>query len=228
MLPRPTADDLYLRKVDALKPYFQLYKNWGYRDGPYGHHTKFELKSTESRWIQGFTDPLFRNLQQLDVQNATRMRRSDFKAKIEDASDTIDKIRMHGNPGQLTEGIGLIVTFMEANGELMKRLAKEDLLKHSNDVSTMFICLVAAARAIVLLSRSSVGEAQQVMQECFQVCFLDGDAAGPSSQTQPPQIFFQNALRRVYSGPRGGRYVKIRGQKLYIPTDSGAIKRATH
>jgi hypothetical protein len=167
MLPRPTDDDLYLREVNALKPYFQLYKDWGYISGPHDNHTKFELASTESRWIQSFTDPLFRNLQQLDVQNATRMRRSDFKAKIEDASDAIDKIRMHGNHGQLTEGIGLIVSFMEANGQLMKTLAKEDLFKHSNEVSRMFICLVVAARAIVLLSRSSAGEAQQVMKECF-------------------------------------------------------------
>jgi hypothetical protein len=75
MLPRPTNDDLYLREANVLKPYFQLYKNWGYRDGPHGHHTKFELKSLESRWFQNFTDPLFRNLQQLDVQSATRMRR---------------------------------------------------------------------------------------------------------------------------------------------------------
>jgi hypothetical protein len=119
---------LYLREVHALKPYFQLYKNWGYRGGPHGHHTKFELESLEHRWIQNFTDPFFRNLQQLDVQSATRMRRSDFKAKIEDASVTIDQIRMQGNPGQLTEGIGLLVRFMEANAELMERLANEDLI----------------------------------------------------------------------------------------------------
>jgi hypothetical protein len=86
MMPRPTDDDLYLREVNALEPYFQLYKNWGYRCGPHGDHTNFELASIQSRWIQNFTDPLFRNLQQLDVQSATRMRRSDFKAKIQDAS----------------------------------------------------------------------------------------------------------------------------------------------
>jgi hypothetical protein len=69
MLPRPTDDDLYLREVNALKPYFQLYKSWGYRGGLHGYHTKFESETTESRWIQSFTDPLFRNLQQLDVQS---------------------------------------------------------------------------------------------------------------------------------------------------------------
>jgi hypothetical protein len=219
MLPRPTDDDLFLREANALKPYSQLYKSWGYRGGPHGHHTRFELESLESRWIQNFTDPLFRNLQQLDVQSATRMRRSDFKAKIEDASETIDQIEMQGDPGQLTEGIRLIVRFMEANGELMERLASEDLFKHSNEISTMFVCFVAAARAIVLLSRSSAGEAQRIMQECFQVCFSSGDAPGPSSQTQPPRIFFRNKLRRAYTGPRGGRYVKVRGKKVYIPMD---------
>jgi hypothetical protein len=60
------------------------------------------------------------------------MRRSDFKAKIEDASDTIDQIRIQGNSSQLSEGIGLLSRFMKANGELMERLANEDLLKHSN------------------------------------------------------------------------------------------------
>jgi hypothetical protein len=126
---------------------------------------------------------------------------------------------MQENPGQLTEGIGILIRFMIENGQLMKRLAKEDLLKHSNKVSTMFICLVAAARVIVLLSRFSAGEAQQVMQECFQVCFSDEDAAGSSSQPQPPQVFYRNKLRRAYKGHRGGRYVKIEGKNVYIPTD---------
>jgi hypothetical protein len=126
---------------------------------------------------------------------------------------------MQGDPGQLTEGIRLIVRFMEANGELMERLASEDLFRHSNEISTMFVCFVASARAIVLLCRSSAGEAQQVMQECFQVCFLDEDAAGSSSQTQPPQVFYRNKLRRAYTGPRGGHYVKIKGEKVYVPTD---------
>jgi hypothetical protein len=219
MFPRPTGDDLYLREVDALKPYIKLYRKWGYRDGPHGHHTKFELESTKSRWIQNFTDPSFRNLQQLDVQSATRMRRSDFKAKIEDASDTIDQIRIQGNPSHLSEGIGLLSRFMKANGELMERLANEDLFKHSNEVSTMFVCFVTSARAIVLVSRSSTREAQQVMHECFQVCFSDGDAAGSSCQTQPPQIFLRNKLRRVYIGPRGGHYVKVKGKRVYVPTE---------
>jgi hypothetical protein len=131
----------------------------------------------------------------------------------------IDQIEMQGDPGQLTEGIRLIVRFMEANGELMERLASEDQFKHSNEISTMFVCFVAAARAIVLLSRSSAGEAQRIMQECFQVCFSSGDAPGPSSQTQPPRIFFRNKLKRAYTGPRGGRYVKVRGKKVYIPVD---------
>jgi hypothetical protein len=147
------------------------------------------------------------------------MRRSDFKAKIKDASDTIDQIRLQGNPSQLSEGIGLLSRFMKANGELMERLANEDLFEHSNEVSTMFVCFVASTRAIVLLSRSSAGEAQQVMHECFQVCLSDGDAARPSSQTLPPQIFLRNKLRRVYIGPRGGHYVKVRGKKVYVPAE---------
>jgi hypothetical protein len=139
-------------------------------------------------------------------------------AKIEDASETIDEIKLQGTPGQLNEGIGLIVSFMKANGKLMKKLANEDLSQHSTEVSTMFVCFVAASRAIVLLGESSAREAQQIMQECLQVCFSGGDAAGSISQKQPPQIFFRNRLRRAYTGPRGGRYVKIRGQKVYIST----------
>lgn len=145
------------------------------------------------------------------------MRRTDFKAKIEDASDTIDKIRMRGNPGQLNKGIGLIVSFMEANGEPMKRLAKEDLLKHSNEVSTMFVCFVAAARAIVLLNESSAEEAQQIMQECFQVCFSDGDAARSIPQPQSSQIFFRNKLRRAYTGPRAAATSKSEAKRCTSP-----------
>ena len=42
---------------------------WGYRQGPGGAHTKFELKSHNSNccWVQAFTDLLFRNIQQYSV-----------------------------------------------------------------------------------------------------------------------------------------------------------------
>ena len=220
--------DLTDNEATDLQRYFPLYKNWGYRTGEYRAHEKFELESGEFRWVQEFTDILFRNLSQLDMDDVRTMRPSDFDNKVKSASCIIDYV----DKSEMDRGMNLVKKFLQqASGGGRKRKAQTiDLTQNSNsnskkpkretnrmmledladtnleNASVMYACFIYAAKSILALSDFRPQAAQDIMKECLTNYFSqDGGKA-----------MYRGRMRKIHSGPRNGRYFLMKGKKIYV------------
>lgn len=201
---RHSRRNLHPDEEHELQSYFPLYIVWGYRTKD-GDHEEFEHESTRVRWLQEFTDVLFRNLQQLHVRGMRRMLKSDFEDKFHHATTEYLDAPM------LEQGATLLNRYLETDlgsgkvRDCMRALANKSVL-HASD---MFTCFVVAAKAILLLAAGEFSSATLLMHDCYELCFVERESV--------PKDFYEDRLLQIHRGLRGGTYVMLNGRKRYIP-----------
>ncbi len=157
--PTNIRDDLSASEIQTLKQYTNLALDWGYRSGPNNIHQRFELESEKQSLIaiQKYSDIVFRSLWSIE-----------HKSRIYMDSDIIDKLITCDDLSNQPLIQSFVSRFVKQDFEYMFDLAHIDLKSHN---SPIFICIVAATRALILISTERQKEAYESLQTLAD-CFL--------------------------------------------------------
>jgi hypothetical protein len=174
--PIQIHNDLSVSEIQILKQYTNLALDWGYRSGVNNQHERFELESGKQSLVlvQKYTDILFRSLWAIE-----------HKSRIYIDSDIIDKLLTCedlSNQTDISDNVVPRVSSFDgasAISSFISRFVKQDFdlmydLSHINlepTDSPIFICIVASARALVLIATERQREAYESFQSLAD-CFL--------------------------------------------------------
>jgi hypothetical protein len=156
--PKRIRDDLSDSEILTLKQYTNLAFDWGYRSGVNNQHQRFELESGKQSLIsiQKYSDVLFRSLWAIE-----------HKSRIYIDSDIIDKLFTCEDLSNQKDISSFVSRFIKQEFDGMYDLSHIDLTsKHS----PIFICIVAAARALILIAterQKHAFELFQFLSDCF-------------------------------------------------------------
>ena len=143
-----------------LKTHSCLFEKWGYRTGAQEQHERFEEKShePEARIIQRFTDPLFRNLEQIIRGKSSGPYQKETSDKYKDScADWIDS-------AALERGITILQNFQTGNYQTRMSLSRLGHLELTSKNTLGMAVIVTSARAILLLSNRRVDDAKQCLK----------------------------------------------------------------
>jgi hypothetical protein len=154
-----TMEGMYTAEVKMLSKYTSLASAWGYRAGPKNQHLRFEkaCSAQDLVLIQKYSDVLFRSLWALE-NNAKIYLESDIVSKLETCADLTSQ----------SEIAAFVSEFIKQNHDLVYDLAHCDLTPKN---SPTFICIVAAARALMWIATREAKRAF-AMFDSLADCFL--------------------------------------------------------
>ncbi len=146
-------------EVKILYKYTSLASAWGYRAGPEHQHLRFEKASAAQDLvlIQKYSDVLFRSLWALE-NNAKIYLESDIVSKLETCTDLTSQ----------SEIAQFVASFIKQNHDLVYDLAHSSLTPKN---SPTFICIVAAARALMWIATREAKRAFEMFDNLAD-CFL--------------------------------------------------------
>lgn len=142
--------DLTPPEIQIAKTYAMLYKTWGYRTDPNGDHTGYEaathMQKPWGRQLQYYTDPLFRNLQQIDAYHQGHISNSDVIDLYKESFVT------YGNgEGNRALATTFMRKYFRENPNafhMMIRLSENA----DSDVTNAFRSLVISAKVLLLIA----------------------------------------------------------------------------
>jgi len=183
---------LTARELQIAKTYAVLYQTWGYRTGPTGEHEGSEAathtKKPWGRWLQFYTDPLFRNLQQIDAWRQGHISKSDVIDMYTESFET------YGDGGR---NRALATTFMREyfreNPNAFRMMIRLSENADSN-VTNAFRSLVVSAKVLLLIAAGRWQDADDIrrrfVDEVARANGTDDDNYNGSSYGTPSHVSF--------------------------------------
>lgn len=143
---------------------------WGY-EANRAAHTNFEKRThKDMRWLQQYTDPFFRSVQQVGGgKKHKRVEESDIRLLLDAAKKPMGKKESK-----------LLQQYFVANPPVLKRFMKFAFLTRLDDATVGFAAVVVAARAILFIACGKFTEAQSIIKS-----FGNNDVWDPEVGVKP-------------------------------------------